>query len=264
MSGKGDDMLKRRRTNGFTLIELVIVIAILGILAGIAIMYFLDAQTEARRNTCLANRTELSHELAYQEAQGVDPATYFAQVYSTAANAVNRFHCPSGGTYTLNATTLEVSCSDEDHSVSSIGAVASTNGVDISKLKISSWDAVVAAAKGTSHGADLTFGAVYTDRTGTYFVYGGGSNLKQNIAETTPTLAAAAAAGVDVAKINLDEYLTAADQVKKGSSKKWTTIPTRGTVYYNGTDYYVFRLKNGSDSTGVNVETSPQWLKISK
>lgn len=39
-------MLKQKR--GFTLVELVVVIAILGILAGLAIPYFLDSQAQTR------------------------------------------------------------------------------------------------------------------------------------------------------------------------------------------------------------------------
>jgi prepilin-type N-terminal cleavage/methylation domain-containing protein len=43
------------RSKGFTLIELVVVIAILGILAGLAISRFTDFQEEARGATVLAN-----------------------------------------------------------------------------------------------------------------------------------------------------------------------------------------------------------------
>ena len=45
----------RKHTKGFTLIELVIVIAILGILAGLAISRYIDMQEEARGATVLAN-----------------------------------------------------------------------------------------------------------------------------------------------------------------------------------------------------------------
>ena len=256
-------MLKRRRRNGFTLIELVVVIAILGILAGLGIMRLLDANKEAKRNTCLANRTTLSHELSYQEAQGVDPATYFASVYSTAENALNRFRCPSGGTYTLNATTLEVSCSDEDHTESSIGAAKSSSAVDMSKLNAAKtgWAALVAKAAGTTSGAYLEYGKVYTDSTGSYVAYG--SSLNQNIAKTTPTLAQAVAAGVQVAKLNLDTVWTSVNKTANG--KAWLVAPTQGTIYYNGTSYYAYTSTNGAVGSGVNVEySSSQWIKISK
>ena len=48
-----------KRQTGFTLVELVIVIAVLGILAGLAIPYFMEAREEAAKKECLANRTQI-------------------------------------------------------------------------------------------------------------------------------------------------------------------------------------------------------------
>lgn len=46
-----------KRQTGFTLVELVIVIAVLGILAGLAIPYFMEAREEAaKRNVWLTGR----------------------------------------------------------------------------------------------------------------------------------------------------------------------------------------------------------------
>jgi len=254
-------MLKRRPRNGFTLIELVVVIAILGILAGVGIARLLDANKEAKRNTCLANRTTLSHELSYQEVQGVAPATYFASVYSTAKNAVNRFHCPSGGTYTLNPTTLAVSCSDEDHTESSIGAATSSSAVDMSKVNLTTWADTVTAAQGISKGYQLQMGAVYSDATGTYFVYNA-TTLSQKYANTNPTLEAAIAAGAGIAKLNTATLLT---QIKQGNKTVWSAVPKLGDVYYDGTNYYAFRLGSGYINTALNVATDENhWTKISK
>lgn len=57
-----------KRQTGFTLVELVIVIAVLGILAGLAIPYFMEAREEAAKKECLANRTQILRMFHAQQA----------------------------------------------------------------------------------------------------------------------------------------------------------------------------------------------------
>lgn len=48
-------MIIRRNTAGFTLVEIMIVVAIVGLLAAIAVPNFVQARVSARRNTCINN-----------------------------------------------------------------------------------------------------------------------------------------------------------------------------------------------------------------
>ena len=57
-----------KRQTGFTLVELVIVIAVLGILAGLVIPYFMEAREEAAKKECLANRTQIMRMFHAQQA----------------------------------------------------------------------------------------------------------------------------------------------------------------------------------------------------
>jgi type IV pilus assembly protein PilA len=96
-----------KKQDGFTLIELVIVIAILGILAGVGIMRFMDSKAAASKNTCYANRAMLARAFVYACAKGVcsedqlsdfvkDPVKYDNGAYFAATPV-----CPEGGAYAV-------------------------------------------------------------------------------------------------------------------------------------------------------------------
>lgn len=53
----------RMNKKGFTLVEIMIVVAIIGLLAAIAIPNFLKARTQARKNICISNLRTLYHAL---------------------------------------------------------------------------------------------------------------------------------------------------------------------------------------------------------
>ena len=67
--------MKTKSHHGFTLIELVVVIAILGILAGIAIPRFMDAQATARGSKILADMRTLESALNLYSINNTVPAS---------------------------------------------------------------------------------------------------------------------------------------------------------------------------------------------
>jgi len=56
-------MIKLKTSKGFTLVEIMIVVAIIGLLAAIAIPNFIKARNQARKNICISNMRTLYHAL---------------------------------------------------------------------------------------------------------------------------------------------------------------------------------------------------------
>ncbi|MFQ6104994.1 MAG: competence type IV pilus major pilin ComGC [Candidatus Glassbacteria bacterium] len=112
-------MFKRKRGEGFTLIELVMVITIIGILAAVAIPNYVDMRTEAREAACNGLRGTLNSAAAIYYADQVKqgnagsfPAT-LAAVKALIPNW-NEGDIPSGHTWTWSSSTGRVSCSNNN------------------------------------------------------------------------------------------------------------------------------------------------------
>jgi prepilin-type N-terminal cleavage/methylation domain-containing protein len=101
------------RKAGFTLVEIMIVVAIIGLLATIAIPNFVRARNTAQKNACIANLRQIdgAKQLWAMENKKGDtdtPTQADVQVYIKN----NLFpSCPGGGTYTVNAVNTDPTCS---------------------------------------------------------------------------------------------------------------------------------------------------------
>jgi len=85
------------RKAGFTLVEIMIVVAIIGLLAAIAIPNFVRARTTAQQNACINNLRQIDGAIQQwaleQKKNTTDPVTE-ANVTPYLKNSVV---CPSGG-----------------------------------------------------------------------------------------------------------------------------------------------------------------------
>jgi len=91
--------MKKRtaRQGGFTLVEIMIVVAIIGLLASIAVPNFVKARTTAQLNACISNLRQIDgaiQQWALDTKQGDTASVTPADILPYLKNSVT---CPSGG-----------------------------------------------------------------------------------------------------------------------------------------------------------------------
>ena len=106
-------MIIKKNTAGFTLVEIMIVVAIIGLLAAIAVPNFAQARTNARRGTCINNMRLIdASKEQYALENNKDSTTTPASADVTPYLKKDAMPtCPSSGSYTIAAIGTDPSCS---------------------------------------------------------------------------------------------------------------------------------------------------------
>ena len=106
-------LIKKTRA-GFTLVEIMIVVLIIGILMAIAVPNFIRARESSRRSSCVANLKQIDsakEQFAMDNKLASGDAITAGALWAAGGYIKTQPTCPSGGTYTVAVVGTNPACS---------------------------------------------------------------------------------------------------------------------------------------------------------
>ena len=96
----------KSRKAGFTLVEIMIVVAIIGLLAAIAIPNFIKARTTSQMNACINNLRQVDGAIQQWALENKKDAAATVAYTDISGYLKNSVICPSGGTTFADSYTI--------------------------------------------------------------------------------------------------------------------------------------------------------------
>ena len=118
--GKINMQINTSRKSGFTLVEIMIVVAIIGLLAAIAIPNFIKAREASQKNACIANLKQIDgakNTWALENKKVSTEAPGTTDLYGATLYIRDEPGCPAAGTYTILTVSEKPKCSVAGHTL---------------------------------------------------------------------------------------------------------------------------------------------------
>jgi prepilin-type N-terminal cleavage/methylation domain-containing protein len=109
-----------RRRGAFTLVEIMIVVAIIGLLAAVAIPNLITARKKAQRQACVMNMKAIAGAkenwaLDYKKGDADSPSD--TDLFGRDKYIENKPLCPAGGSYNIGPVAEKPTCSVATHAL---------------------------------------------------------------------------------------------------------------------------------------------------